>query len=238
MNETDLLNTALVSLLIGGGSYTGLRGIRDFTKPTKTNEVDNELEVTLPSSRVPKLPTVKYAETSWWEDLISNGLSKAAPVTTAGLGIYGGFRGASAIYDSLQNKQIAAEKEKVKNEYLKALQHANTKVGSLKTPLVDKFLEGCLTKQAESALGHFLGLGSSVVKDVANNIYYDSKDSAEQMAKSVASSTPVGLGAGALALLGLGTTGTTYYLANRFDENKEEAKRKSNIPTEIRLNVQ
>lgn len=252
MNESELLNTALVSLLVGGGTYAGLRGIRDIGGPPKPKTLDNELEITLPSSRVPKPPAnqgIKYAnegfdpnaDRSITEILARNAADWSLPVVAGAGGLYGGFRGASALYDHFQNRQIDKEKDEVKNNYITALQHAGTKVGSVNTPNVDKFLEACIDKRAEdgilSGLGHLAGLAGAGVKDIAHNVYESGKDGANQAMKDAAGSAPVGLMAGTAALLGLGTMGTTYYLANRLDENKEEAKRKSNIPTEIRLNV-
>ena len=248
MNETDLLNTALVSLLVGGGTYAGLRGIRDIGGPPKPKTLDNELEITLPSSRIPKPQPnqgMKYANDGFdpnagksiLEILGRNAAEWSLPVVASAGGLYGGFRGASALYDHYQNKQIDNEKDEVKNNYVNALQHAGTKVGSINTPNVDKFLEACMDKTAESMFGHIAGMVGGGMKDVAHNTYESFKDGANETMKDVAGSAPVGLAAGTAALLGLGTMGTTYYLANRLDENKEEAKRKSNIPTEIRLNV-
>lgn len=241
MNDTSLLNTALVSLLIGGGGYSALRGINDLSGANKPKPLDNEIEITLPSSRVPKEKI--GAEEGFLNTLMQNAnQSTILPALAVGGGLYGGFRGASALYDHFANKDIDNEKEEVKNNYLAALQKANTKVGSLDTPNVDSFIGGLLDKIAQEdevgLLGLLAGTAGDKLKSVGQQAWDGAKGLGNATMNSLAKSEPAGLAAGAMGLLGLGAAGTTYYLANRMDQNKEEANRKTNLPTEIRLNVQ
>lgn len=247
MDDKSLLNTALVSLLIGGGSYAGLRGLHDITGANKQPPVDNsELEITLPSSRIPKggqhNQFDKYAADGAAPDdsilslLAQNASKYALPVMAGGAGLYAGFRGSSALYDHFENKSIDADKERVKNDYLKALQKANVKIGTLATPNVDSLIDGLLSKTA--IFDHLLDAAKHGAQDTGKAAIEGVGNMLHSGGQAVAKSEPVGLVAGLSALLALGSGGATYYLANRMDSNKEEANKKSSIPSEIRLNVQ
>lgn len=246
MTDTQLLHTALASLLVGGGTYAGMRGIRNLTHGNKPFKAENELEVTLPSSRIPKPNQNKYANDgdldnqSLWSVIGNSAARSALPIAVGAGSLYAGFRGASGIYDHFQNKQIDEDKEKVKTDYLKALHHAGTKVGSVNTPFVDKFIEGCIDKVGGSNLlaNGLRWLKEGPVGGSVSSAWDGVKDGFNSAAKGAVNSEAGSIGLGAMALLGAGAAGTTYYLANRMDENKEEARRKTNIPTEIRLNVQ
>lgn len=238
MNDSHLLNTALVSLLIGSGSYSALRGLQDLSGASKPKPLDNELEITLPSSRVP--PKEKFAEDpNVGLTLLENASKYALPILAGGAGLYGGFKGTSGLYDYFANKEIDNDKEKVKADYLKALQHANTKVGSISTPNVDAMIGGVMDKLA--GLGDvFDHAGKSLWAaggETAKSGWEGIKSLGHKGLNEVAGSDPVGLTAGVAALLALGSGGATYYLANRMDQNKEENSRKTNIPTEVRLNI-
>jgi hypothetical protein len=238
MNDTSLLNQALVSMLIGGGGYAALRGMHDLSGASKPKPLDNEIELTLPSTRIPK---EKMAEgPSLLEDMVEGAKPFALPVLAIGGGLYGGFRGASGIYNHFANKDIDNEKEQVKNDYLAALQRASTKVGSINTPNVDNFIGGLLDKIAEETgllgyLGNTVGKG---IGDAAHKTWEGAKNMGSGLMHDAAKSEPVGLVAGLASLLALGSGGATYYLANRMDQNKEDNNRKTTLPTEIRLNVQ
>ena len=141
------------------------------------------------------------------------GNSTILPALAIGGGLYGGFRGASALYDHFSNKDIDAEKEDVKNNYLAALQKANTKVGSLATPNVDNFIGGLLDKLAqEEDVGLFdliTGTIGDKIKHYGDQALQGAGDLGDKAMKSIVNSKPAGLAAGGLGLLGLGAAGTT-----------------------------
>ncbi len=239
-DDTNYLNLALLSALVGGGLYGGARGLKDLSRegappPAPTNE----LELTLPSTRMPQhqaglpklgsdadLPPVGQ---HLWE----NTKQYLLPTLTAGAGLYGGFKGTSALYDMYANHNIDSEKEKIKQEYLRSLQIANQKVGSVQTPLIDKFLLGYIDKIAEEqqGLGDWAGQKVDSGMDWLKHKLYGVADHGAQA--PITGMTGAGLG-----LLGLGAAGSTFYIANRMDQNREENKQKTTLPTEIRLNVQ
>ncbi len=238
VDDTNYLNLALLSALMGGGLYAGARGLKDITRegsPPPTQK--NELEVTLPSSRMPthQMAMPKFAEDptighALWE----NTKQYLYPTLVGGAGLYGGFKGTSALYDMYANHNIDVEKEKVKQEYLKSLQQANQKLGSVKTPLVDEFLLACIDKMGEEIPQPQAEGLSEYPKELWNGL----KGWGHSLGLGAANQPITGMTGAGLGLALLGSAGATYYIANRMDQNREENKQRTTLPTEIRLNVQ
>lgn len=235
--DSNYLNMALASLLTGGGIYAGARALKDLnTTLNPTDPTQNELNITLPKSRIPKKVDVggvdKYANAM--VDWLNGGMEYLAPTAIGAGGVYAGFKGAQGIHSAIKNKSINDEQEAAKQEYLKSLQMAAHKTASYKadTPNVDAFIRGIVEKQANaltedwSIMDSLGGIGKSV------------GEGAKYLGNKFIHSEPGKLSAAAV----MGTTGAsalaTYYLANRMDRNKAEAQNKSNIPTEVKLHVQ
>lgn len=248
MTDSQLIQTALASLLVGGGTYGAMRGIRDIGGPPAPVPNSNELEITLPSSKVPK-PMLQHNKVanapedpnaSIMEILARNASRFALPALAVGGGLYGGFQGASKVYDHFENKNIESEQEKAKQQYLQSLQKASVKVGSIQTPHVDKFLNGFIEKFAEQPgfLQKFLSASFGEAKNLGGEGLDAAGSLANEVGRNVAGTDLTGLALAAAGLGTLGVAGGTSYLAHRMDQNKEDAKRKTQLPTEIRLNVQ
>lgn len=245
MTDQQIIQASLASLLIGGGAYSGMRGLRDIKGPPVPEPGANELEITLPSSKVPKpnmLQHNKIAEDpSITETLARNAGGYMLPLLGIGGGAYAGFQGASKIYDHFENKNIEAEQEKAKQSYLASLQRASVKVGSIKTPNLDNFLSGYIDKVANEEPGFAEQAWSATKGEIGNgisNAWDFITRKAQQGSQMVAEQPITGMTAALGGLGTLGVAGATSYLAHRMDQNKEEAKRKTQLPTEIRLNVQ
>lgn len=225
-SDMSNLNLALLGLLTGAGTYAGLRGYRNITNQAAKPQQDaNTLEVTLPKS---KIPTGVDKEGS---DFLENSLNVVLPGASAIAGMYGGFKGMQGLNSYFANNAVDAEKEKVKKEYLAALQRVANKTAAAaeETPLVDSFIMGLISKKATQTdmwdnLAHSMG---TTVKGGLNQASDSMLNS--DLAKYI--------GGGGIGLAGASAL-ATYYLANRIDKNKAEAQRKTNIPTEIKLNVQ
>lgn len=225
MNNFDI---ALLGLLTGGGSYAALRGYRDIKNQLSPPEPENQntLELTLPKGRVPKVQEdIKYASFEGVKDFLTGSLDYALPVGVGAAATYGGFKGMQALNERHNNALMDEEQERVKQQYLAALQRAATKTAS-ETPHVDNFINGLIDKKAEVIAEQFRGLLGSI-----GNGLDEAGD------KALRSEFAKILGAGGLLTAG-GTALGTYYLANRLDKNKAEAQQKSNIPTEVKLHVQ
>ena len=248
MTDSQLIQTALASLLVGGGTYGAMRGMRDIGGPPAPEPNANELEVTLPSSKVPKpmLQHNKVAETvedtsnmSPGQLLLQGGLKYGLPALAVGGGLYGGFQGASKLYDHFEGKKIEDSQEQAKQQYLQALQRASVKVGSLNTPNVDKFLTGFIEKVGEQGvLGNIARAIGGEAQAAGKKLLDLFGDGVHNSSKWMANQDLTGLTMAGVGLGTLGVAGGTSYLAHRMDQNKEDAKRKTQLPTEIRLNVQ
>ena len=214
------LGIALLGLLTGAGTYAGMRGYRAINETL--NPVDptpNQLELTLPKSKVPKVAS--FGE---WLD---NSAELAAPVAIGAASLYGGFKGAQGIHSYIQGKELDEQQQKMKQQYLAALQRASTKTASNEpdTPIIDNIINGFIDKKAE------------IYQDIAHWLYDGAANSVEDLGNAALKSKPAAV-IGAGSLLTGGAAGlATYYLANRLDKNKAEASHKSQIPTEIKLNV-
>jgi hypothetical protein len=221
---TDLLHLALLSLLTGGGAYAGARGIKDLMGDNKPAEPDkNELNITLPSSRLPKTANDETSVGSYF-----------TPALTGVLGLTGGFMGASKLYEHIKKKQLDNQMKQTEQGYLKALQDAHTKVGSVKTPNVDAFLSGLIEKAGEAlekegfVTPEFLG--NEGLGDVAGH-------QAKNMMNSFFG-TEVGKMTGAAMLMSaLASGGATYGIAKKLDNDKEKAKEQTTLPTDVKLHI-
>lgn len=246
--DSPNLRLLLASALTGAGSYGLLRGYRSITGNTAAPpNQGNSLEVTLPKDKVPKnielMP--KHGEHLDLAGFLQGSANYALPVAAMGTGLIGGFKGAQGLNTALSNKSIDLEKEKVKNDYLQALQRAAVKTAGVNTPHTDEFIKGMMKKADDGVWGtgpdgrpldlfhglmHAAGKGWDTLSEGAGDL-------ATKGGNALLHSKPAQLlGAGAL-LTGGGTAAATYYLANRLDRNKEEARQKSQIPTEVHLNV-
>lgn len=218
--DTDILRHALLGMLMGGGAYGGLRLMHDISgaaqKPQKSKD---ELEITLPASRLPKTA--------------AEAMDYLAPFIASSAGATGGFLGASKLYELMKKKQMAHEQKQVEDQYMQTLQQAHQKVGSVQTPLIDKFLEGLITK-----VGEDLNKQGFMGPDIPTEGITDTIK--HQGGKLLDSAAHSDLGAGIIAAwLGtaLGAGGLTYSIARNMDKNKAKAKENSALPSEIRLNT-
>jgi hypothetical protein len=223
----DLLNLALLSLITGGGAYAGMRGIKDLATEGKPAEKPkNELEITLPASRIPKMASDETGVNSYF-----------LPAVTGILGLGGGFMGASSLYEKIKKKHLENQLQNTEHDYLKTLEQARTKLGSIKTPATDAFLTGLfdaigsgLKKEGffDTSNTEFLGkdgplaTGANQIKHMGN-AFFD---------------TEIGKMSGAAMLLtALLGGGATYGIAKKMDDDKENLKSQQNLPTDIRLHV-
>lgn len=223
--SSSLLHKALLGLLIGGGTYGGMRLLADIPKTfQKTEKPKSELELTLPAARMPKLAQDHSAIRDYLLPLLAWGGGGAA-----------GFLGASKLYDIHQQNQLKKREQGVEDEYLRALQQAHQKVAALQTPNIDKFLEGLIEKTGEVLQKEALNFSDPGIP--AEGIGEFITNRAANVAHGVAN-TELGSAAIAAWLLGtLGTAGATYALANRMDQNKQKNKEQTMLPHDIRLNV-
>lgn len=221
---TDLLNIALLSLLAGGGAYAGARGVKDLVNDHQQPEPDkNELNITLPASRVPKVASEETSVGSYFN-----------PAATGILGLAGGFMGASKLYEHLKKKQLDNEMQQTQQSYMKALQDAHTKVGSVSTPNIDNFFTAIIEKVGESlqktALVDPSFLGSDGIGDFAGNM--------GRKGFNAFFDTEVGKLTGAAMLMSaLGSGAATYGIAKKLDNDKEKSKEQTSLPTDVRLHL-
>ena len=217
--NADLLRQALLGLLAGGGTYGALRLGREMGQAAQPpQKPKDELQITLPSSRMPKMGADAM-------DYI------AGPAAFLGAGA-GGFLGASKLYEMLKKKQIANEQQGVEQNYLHTLQQAHQKTAA-STPHIDKFLEGLIEKA-----------GESLKKDAMFGVDFPSegvtdmvKHQGGNLLDSAAHSDIGSAGIAAWLAAALGTGGLTYGIAKNMDNNKKRNQERSQLPSEVRLNV-
>lgn len=235
--SVDLLNLALLSLLTGAGTYAGGRGIHDLVNKNKPKEEDpSTLNITLPEARMPKHASASV------EDYIS-------PILTGALGIGGGFFGASGLYEHFKKKQLKNQLSEVEKNYLNTLQQAHQKTAEAETPHVDNFILGMLSKIGEALEKHPEVL-DILKKDDINKLAWESPDfmgsegftdalvHQTQNAKDSFFNTDLGKAtAAAMLLTGMGGAGLTFSTARHLDNKDDDLKRKTTLPTDIRLHV-
>lgn len=223
----DLLNLALLSLLAGGGTYAGARGIKDLAHEINPPKPEtNELEITLPKSRMPQ-PPMKSKMGMEFSDMV------ATPIVAGGAA-FGGFHLASKLYEKLKEKKLTAEKDKVEKDYLSTLMSAHSKVAESKTPYIDSFLDGLISK-----LGSEMEKEGYVSPDFATDGGITDVPGGLLSAganKFMHSDMGKMTGAGMLltALMG---AGLTYGTAKKMTDKEDEREHKSNIPSDIRLRL-
>ena len=214
MDHTQLLQLALASLLTGGGTYAGLRALRDLpSQGAEPEKPRNLLEITLPESRMPKLAA------DWLDDWL-------VPALVGGGGLVGGYAGTGAIYEAMKKKHIENQLKKTENEYMQTLQAANQKLGELKTPLTDQFLEGMLNKFAEEISKEATANSTHTGRDILSG-WWDQFSHSDWGAPALAG----------LALTALLSGGATYHIANNLGKKQKEVKQQTTLPTDISLNV-
>lgn len=221
----DLLNLALMSMLMGAGGYGGMRLLKDLPdQAVPPEKPKNELNITLPSTRMPKL-----AETSAFNDYV-------VPTLT-GLGGAGlGFFGASGIYERLKKKQIENQMSQVQQDYLNTLQQAHSKVAETNTPLIDNFIKGLISKVGEELQkSAYWGEGYVPTDFIQNQGTYGPIG---QKAFEALTDNNIGhLTKATMALLAIGSTGAAYGIAKKMDQNRAESKEQSTLPTDVKLHV-
>ena len=207
MDEHQLLRSALIGLLGGGGLYAGMRLANDIPKASQPpQKPQNELEVPLPQSRM--------KQGGWQDEML-------APTLTGVGGAAVGFGGAAAIYDHLKRKALEKQLAEQEKGYMHTLQQANSKLANVKdTPNVDMFLEGMLNKVAE-------GIGSLDGEGIFG--------AGKSLAEAGANSHVGGSLLTALALLSLGTGGATFGIAKKMDAQKQQAKSQSTFPDQVNI---
>jgi len=215
---SDLLRLALAGLLTGGGAYAGLRLAHDVNNATKKPEKPkNQLDVALPESRI------KAGEHNWQEYFW--------PAVAAGGGVAAGWTGASKAYNHIKKKEVDNDVKSKEKDYLNTLQKVHSKVASLETPHVDKFLEGFLSKIGESIQKEGFAGVDFPSEGFVDTLKHQSTNAWEGFNKSQMGSAAIA----AWLLTSLGGAGATYHLANRMDKQKEEAKKEQSMPTEVNL---
>lgn len=214
----DPKTTLLLSLLMGGGLYGAARGAKDIhnhLNPKPSPYAQQELAVDIPKDRM-KMANLEEGQNPY-------GASHLVPQVLALLGGTGaGFLGASKMYEGFEKKRIDADNDGARQRYLQMLQQAHTKTANQATPLVDKFCEGIAAKIAQNGdlseipgnFGHWLST----------------------LPGKASETTPGGIAASTLALLGLGSAGATYHLSNKIDQAKEDNRQKQTIPQYVRIN--
>ena len=219
---SEELKQALLGLLIGGGAYGGLRLMKDMGNAAQKQEKpSNELQLTLPASRIPKIAEEHSA------------LSILSPFLAGSAGAIGGWYGGSKIYEAIKKKQISDEQKKVEDQYLTTLQQAHHKIASTQTPNIDKFLEGLITKVGEELKKEGLFGVDIPTEDIGDTV----KNQTSRLWDSASHSS---LGSGAIAAwlaTALGAGGLTYGIANGMKKNKDKNRESSVLPSEIHLNV-
>ena len=224
-DASDLLRLALLGLLTGGGAYSGMRLMHDIPAAAKGPEKPkDQLELTLPSTRLPKTANDAGAHSP---------LDYLLPLLAYGGGATGGFLGASSLYDKYRQHELDNKEQDVEKQYMHTLQQAHSKVASVQTPNVDKFLEGLLSKVGEELQKEgFWGV------DMPTEGPVDTLTHAGKGAMSGLAHT--GLGSAAIAAwltATLGAGGATYAIANKMDQQKKSNQEKTTLPSEIKLNV-
>lgn len=234
--SVDLLNLALLSLLTGAGTYAGGRGLHDLAnKNTHKEEDPSTLNITLPEARMPKHASASV------EDYLM-------PALTGALGLGGGFFGASNIYENYKKKQLNKQLSDVEKNYLKALQEAHQKTAEAKTPNVDKFIAGMLAKIGEAvekcpAIIDLMKKGNEKVAwespdFMGSEGITDSLVHQAQNAKDSFFNTELGKAtAAAMLLTGMGGAGLTFSTMRHMDNKDDDIKKKTTLPTDIRLHV-
>lgn len=223
----DLLNLALLSLLAGGGTYAAARGVKDLGQEIMPHKPEtNELEITLPKSRMPAaLPKQKMGTD--FSDMVM-------PPIAAGAGAYGGFHLASKIYEKLKERSLLKQKDKVEQDYLSTLMHAHSKVAEVQTPHIDSFLEGIVSN-----------LGVALEKAAWTNPDFVTDGGILDVPSGVATNAAhgfmnsnMGKMTGATMLLtALMGAGLTYGTAKRMANKEDEREHKSAIPQDVRLRL-
>lgn len=235
--SVDLLNLALLSLLTGAGTYAGGRGLHDLVNKNKPKEENpGTLNITLPEARLPKQASTGI------EDYIM-------PVLASALGGAGGFFGASGIYESYKKKQLNKQLSEVEKNYLDTLQQAHQKTAEAKTPHVDNFILGMLSKIGE-ALEKSPEVMELLQADTFTKRAWEATDfmgsegitdalvHQTQNAKDSFFGTDLGKAtAAAMLLTGMGGAGLTFSTARHLDSKDDDLKRKTTLPTDIRLHV-
>jgi len=222
--SSDLLRLALLGMLTGGGAYGGLRLLSEAGKAAepKTKKNPNELELTLPSSRMPKMASDEHSA-----------LNILLPMLASGGGMAGGFLGASKLYDLYRDRQIKKKEKGVEKEYMTALENARQKVGELSTPHIDEFLTGLLSKAGEAIEKQALWGVDMKPEGFMDTIANQGKHAIEGFSNT-------GIGSAALAAwltAALGAGGATYAIANRMDSQKEKNKERMSLPSEVKLKL-
>lgn len=211
-SSTDIF---LLSLLAGGGLYSGGRLMQDARRAVAGThtlpENNNELEV--------NIPTHLYAQEDDSEQRLDIPLKKAAEnsilksMLAAGVGVPVGFLGSKALYDAYQEQQLSKELEESKRKYYKTLGQA--KFGQ-ETPYVDGFCD--------------------VIKEAMEKKSDPEEDSPHSLTRALIAMFP-GSGLvkslyGALALTAAaGTFGTMY----RADQNRRERETSRKFPEKVVL---
>ena len=171
------------------------------------------------------------------------------PALTGALGIGGGFFGASSLYENYKKKQLKNQLTDVEQQYLNALQQAHQKTAEAKTPHVDNFIVGMFAKIGE-ALEKHPEVVSLLKQDSLSKQAWESPDfmgsegftdsivHQAQNAKDSFFNTELGKAtAAAMLLTGMGGAGLTFSTARHLDNKDDDLKRKTTIPTDIRLHV-
>jgi hypothetical protein len=233
MDNLALLSLAVKSLMAGGGAYAGLRYMDTLRNASTQPQKDkNELEITLPAARMPKM--------GGYEEYLY-------PALVGGLGAAGGFQGASALYEHIKKKQIADKLKEVENNYLTALSQAHQKIGSVNTPHIDKFLTGFITKLAGPLdflknfypeEGFIEGAKRLLPGEVPSaGIGAHMHGGIKNLYDGIAGTTLGKAGLASAIITALIGGGASYHIANNMDKAKNEANRQTTLPTEIKLNV-
>lgn len=171
------------------------------------------------------------------------------PALTGALGLGGGFFGASSVYENYKKKQLNKQLSEVEKNYLKTLQAAHQKTAEAKTPNVDNFILGMLSKIGEALENHpevvelmqqgNIGKQAWEAPDfMGSEGITDSLVHQAQNAKDSFFGTDLGKAtAAAMLLTGMGGAGLTFSTMRHMDTKDDDLKRKTTLPTDIRLHV-
>lgn len=223
---SDLLRMALLGLLTGSGAYGAMRLARDIPNAAKGPEKPkNELELTLPSARIPKTA----------EDEHSAIKDYLLPLLAGGGGVVGGFLGTSKIYSTVRQKELKDKEKAVEDNYLHTLQQAHQKVAEFKTPHIDEFLTGLVGMSGET-FNKTAWVPGGV--DMPSEGPIDMITHGGKAALHGLADTSIGSGAIAAWLVAtLGAGGATYAIANKMDKQKQHNRDRTTLPSEIKLSV-
>lgn len=215
----DYLNLALMSLLAGAGGYGGMRMLKDIpNEGLPPEKPKNELEITLPSARIPKMAAESVSD-----------ILMPAVTGLGGAGL--GFFGASSIYEAIKKKQMENQMKQVQQNYMNTLQQAHAKVAEMKTPLTDNFIKGLIAKTGAELEKSgwvdpsFVGNQHTVAPLMQGGFDAATDNDLGRMFKAT------------MAALMLGGAGATYGIAKKMDANREENKIQSTLPTDVKLHV-